>query len=88
MKFNVQRRMIYGLIYQEVKVNALYLLNYQGKKRLVRLVQTSDRGFNFEDDDTYKKVFKKHLYPTERGNRDNLTHATILLPSKFELKMQ
>jgi hypothetical protein len=42
-----------------------YLIGNDNKTRVVRLVRSTDRGFNFQSVKTGKNLLKKHLYPNE-----------------------
>lgn len=67
-----------------VKVDVPYEMTMGKKSRQVRFVPTSERGFNFEEEETYKKIFKKHIYPNEK-DRKNLKVATITLHKDIKL---
>ena len=69
----------------KVKVDVPYLMKMGEKIRQVRFVPTTERGFNFEEEGSYRKVFKKHIYPNER-DRENLKVATITLHKDIKLK--
>lgn len=68
----------------KIKVDVPYQMTVGKKTRQVRFVPTSERGFNFEEEVTYKKIFKKHIYPNER-DRKNLKVATITLHKDIKL---
>ena len=46
-------------------VDRTYLLASGKKIREARLVRSTEKGFNFEDVNTKRYLFKKHLYSTE-----------------------
>jgi len=68
-----------------VKVNHLYEVTHRKKTIRAWFIRTTPRGFNFEDDKSYLRLFKKHIYPQER-DRD-LTDLTIILPTTIKIKL-
>lgn len=69
----------------KVKVNHLYELTYGKKIKKAWFIKSTPRGFNFEDNKTYKRLFKKHIYP-EENDRDQI-ELTIIIPQSIKLKL-
>lgn len=69
------------------KVNYEYYLSTSKRVRMVKFIRTTKRGFNLEDVETGKLVFKKHQYPLE--NNRELNMLTLALPEfmKFTPKI-
>ena len=68
-----------------IEVDVPYIMTKGGVSKQVRFVPTSRRGFNFEEEGSYKKVFKKHIYPQEI-KRVGLKVATLILPKQIKFE--
>ena len=68
----------------KVKIDVPYEMTMGKKSRQVRFVPTTERGFNFEEEGSYKQVFKRQIYPIEK-DRKNLKIATITLHKDIKL---
>jgi hypothetical protein len=49
----------------KLTVDETYLISDGKRIREAKFVRSTERGFNFIDVATQKKLFKKHLYPRE-----------------------
>jgi len=59
-----------------LEVNKHYLICNGTKIREVKFIRSSPKGFNFQDVNSKKNVFKRHLY-TNDLHPEELTEATV-----------
>ena len=72
-------------VYWDLKLGGNYILMWSGnigKQLRCRLIQPTEKGYNFLNLDTHKCVLKRHLYPRKNENGLNFNISRYLILSK------